>query len=138
MWSSLSNYRDGALLFLRVGLGTFYIWLHGWSRLVGGKAGAIATWKQAGRVMKDVGISFAPEAWGFMGAMASTLAVALVILGFWFRPACLYIFLVLIVMLSIGLETGSSLGKLSNAVQLAILVLSLLFIGPGKFSIDKG
>jgi putative oxidoreductase len=138
MWSSLSNYRDGALLFLRVGLGVFYIWLRGWSRLVGGKAGAVAAWTDAGHAMKDVGIAFAPVAWGFMGAMASTLAVALVIVGFWFRPACLYIFLTLAVILAIGFETGSTPGKLSTAIQLAILVFSLIFIGPGKYSVDKG
>ena len=138
MWSSLSKYRDGALLFLRVALGTFYIWLHGWQRLMGGKAGAVAAWKQAGKMMKELGIDFAPAAWGFMGAMAATLAVVLMILGFWFRPACLYILITLAILFCIRIETGSTIGKLSDLIELAILLLSLLFIGPGKYSIDKG
>ncbi|MES2569429.1 MAG: DoxX family protein, partial [Verrucomicrobiota bacterium] len=68
----------------------------------------------------------------------STLAVALLIFGFWFRPACLFIFLVLAVLLGIGFETRAAVGPLSHLVELTIVVVALFFIGPGKYSVDKG
>ncbi len=132
MWSALNNFRNGALLFLRVAMGGFYIWLHGWSRLAGG----IATWKKLGLPMKQIGITFFPEFWGFMVAFASTVAVILVILGFAFRPACLLILVTLGIAIVIGIES-SGIAKTSHLIELAILVASLIFIGPGRYSFDK-
>ena len=54
MWKNLSNYRDAALLFLRVTLGCEFIYLHGWPKLAGG----LAKWKVVGAAMKHVGITF--------------------------------------------------------------------------------
>ena len=33
MWKNLSNFRDGALLFLRIVFGGFFIYAHGWPQL---------------------------------------------------------------------------------------------------------
>ena len=41
MWKNLSNFSDVALLFLRVTLGGFFIWIHGWPKLAGGLATAV-------------------------------------------------------------------------------------------------
>src|SRR3954462_15999301 len=98
MWSSLNNHRDGALLFLRIALGSFYIWIHGWARIAGGLTG----WRHAGASMKVFGITFLPELWGFMGAFAATVGVLFLVLGLLFRPACLLITLTLAVVCIIG------------------------------------
>ncbi len=133
MWSSLGNYRDCALLFLRLALGIFYTWTHGWSQLAGGPS----AWKHTGLAMKHIGISFAPTFWGFLAALAATGAIGFVILGLFFRPACLLIFLTLLVAASITIESVG-IPRSSHTIELAILVLSLIFIGPGKYSVDKG
>lgn len=133
MWSSLGKYRDGALLFLRLALGTFYTWMHGWSQLAGG----LPAWKKTGLAMKHIGITFAPGLWGFLAAIAATIAIGFLILGLFFRPACLLIFLTLLVAASITVESVG-LARSAHTVEFAILVFSLLFIGPGRYSVDKG
>ncbi len=133
MWSSLNNCRDGGLLFLRVALGLFYIWIHGWGRLAGG----VATWKKLGTPMKHIGIGFLPEVWGFIAACASTIGVVFLIIGFVFRPSALVIFITLTVAVIAGIA-GSTIGKTSDIIEMAILVLGLLFIGPGRYSFGKG
>ena len=68
MWKNLSNYRDAALLFLRITLGAEYIYVHGWPKLAGG----LPKWKAVGAAMKHVGITFWPAFWGFMAAFSET------------------------------------------------------------------
>ena len=85
MWKNLSNFRDGALLFLRVALGGFFIYAHGWPLLAGG----LARWKVTGLAMRHLGISFWPGYWGFMAAFAESVGVGLLMLGLFFRPSAL-------------------------------------------------
>ena len=132
MWSSLNQFRDGALLFLRLALGSFYIWLHGWSLMAGGVAG----WKKAGWAMQHIGINFLPAAWGFMGAFAATVAIVLLILGLCFRPACLLILITLTVVAIARIKSGGVAGSY-HSIEMAIVIFSLLFIGPGRYSFDK-
>ena len=139
MWSSLKNYSDGALLFLRLSLGTLCLYVYGWPALAGG----LGRWKLMGVTMKHVGITFAPTFWGFTAAMAESLGCLLLILGFLFRPTCLVLFLVLLVIVVAEIEASrsgifSTFAREPNAIQLALFVLTLMFIGPGKFSVDKG
>ncbi len=129
----LTKFRDWGLLFLRVVLGGFYIYAHGWHKLAGG----VHAWHEIGLAVRYVGIHFAPVFWGLMAALSETLGCALVILGFLFRPACLLLLITLVVASAMHLRTGQGIEKASHAIELAILFFSLLFIGPGKYSIDK-
>jgi putative oxidoreductase len=119
--TSLTKFRDWGLLFLRVALGAFYLYDHGWAKLAG----------------RYVGIHFAPVFWGLMAALSETLGCVLVILGFLFRPACLLLFITLFVASAMHLGRGQGWHAASEAVELDILFFSLLFIGPGKYSLDK-
>jgi len=137
MWSFLSRNRDAGLLFLRLALGAFFIWAHGWSKLAGGRE----MWHGIGSAMKHVGIDFWPTFWGFMATMAETLGVVLVMIGVAFRPACL---LVAFTMGMAGLHMwlmektfSGALREASHAWELGIVFFALIFIGPGKYSVDK-
>ena len=133
MWKNLSNFRDGALLFLRIDLGIFFIYVHGWPKLAGG----LAKWKAIGGAMKHLGLDFWPGFWGFMAAFSETIGVAFLVLGFCFRPSCL----LLVITMSVAALTeyrASGLGAASHALELALVFIALIFIGPGKYSIDKG
>jgi putative oxidoreductase len=132
MWSALGNYRDFALAILRAGLGVVIIVVHGWPKLAGG----MAKWKAVGLAMKHVGISFAPVFWGFMAAFSESLGCLLIVLGLFFRPACLLLLITLIIATISDLRTGG-FAKASHAVELAIVFFSLIFLGPGKYSFDK-
>ena len=131
--TSLTKYRDWGLLFLRVALGAFYIYVHGWSKLAAG----VHEWHKVGAAVQYVGIHFGFVFWGLMAALSETLGCALVMLGLLFRPACLLLFITLAVASAMHLRTHQGWGAAAQAVELAILFFSLLFIGPGKYSIDK-
>jgi putative oxidoreductase len=133
MWKNLSNYSDVALLFLRLSLGTFFIWIHGWQKLAGG----ITKWKALGGAMKHVGITFWPGFWGFMAAASETLVMGLIIIGLLFRPSCLMV----VITLSVATVMEYRLhgwGEASHAFELALVFFTLIFVGPGKYSVDRG
>ena len=147
MWSFLSRNRDAGLLFLRLALGAFFLWAHGWAKLTGIKPESESglpiteTWRALGGAMKHVGINFWPTFWGFMATMAETLGVVLVMIGVAFRPACL---LVAFTMGMAGLHMwlmektfSGALREASHAWELGIVFFALIFIGPGKYSVDK-
>jgi len=131
--TSLTKYRDCGLLFLRIALGTFYLTIHGWPKLAGG----IHSWREIGMATGYVGIHFLPVFWGLMAALSETLGCVLVILGFFFRPACIGLFITLFVASAMHLGRHQGLAAAAQAIELAILFFSLLFIGPGKYSLDK-
>jgi putative oxidoreductase len=77
--------RDAGLLVLRLGLGGFFIWAHGWPKLAGG----VEKWRGIGAAMQHLGIDFWPVVWGFLATLAETLGAFLVAIGLFFKPACL-------------------------------------------------
>jgi len=130
--TSLTRFRDWGLLFLRVALGAFYIYAHGWHKLAAG----MREWQSLGMAVRYVGIHHFYLFWGLMAALSETLGCALVILGLLFRPACMLLLITLCVASAMDLHIGGP-EKASHAIELAILFFSLLFIGPGKYSIDR-
>lgn len=137
MWAFLSRNRDAGLLFLRLSLGALFLWAHGWVKLTGGIEG----WRGIGGAMKSLGITFWPVFWGFLATMAETAGIVLFMVGFAFRPACLLIVATLAVA---GLHEWrghkaliDSLQSASHWWELALVFLAMIFIGPGKYSVDK-
>ena len=133
MWKNLSNFRDGALLFLRLALGGFFIYIHGWPKLAGG----LARWKVLGAAMKNLGIHFWPGFWGFMAAFAESIGVALLMLGLFFRPSALLLAITMSVA-ALSEYRAHGLGEAAHALELALVFTALIFLGPGKYSLDKG
>jgi putative oxidoreductase len=129
MWAFLSRNRDAGLLVLRLALGGFFIWAHGWSKLADGAE----KWEKLGGAMKHLGINFWPVMWGFLATMAETLGALLFAIGLFFRPACLALGLTMIVA---AISEGSFRAG-AHAIELAIVFISMIFIGPGKYSVDK-
>ncbi len=128
----LGRYRNTGLLLLRVGLGVMFI-THGFPKLAGGPDG----WHKLGGTMQVVGIHFAPTFWGFMAAVAETFGGFLLIVGLFFRPACLLILTTMLIATTMHLTKGDGLGIASHPIEMAIVFFCLLFIGPGKYSVDK-
>jgi putative oxidoreductase len=137
MWAALKNYTDAALLFLRVTLGGFILYVYGWPKLAGG----LPRWKAMGAAMQDIGIYFAPGFWGFLAATTASLGSVFLILGFAFRPTCLMFYLTLAVAAVSeynGRGTYERFLNASHAIELALVFFTLMFIGPGRLSVDKG
>lgn len=134
MWASLKNYSDGALLFLRITLGSLCIYLYGWPALAGG----VARWKAMGLMMRHIGITLGPTFWGFLAATAESAGCLLMLIGCLFRPSCLVLFLTVTVVAVSEYLAAHSVRPAAHEIELALFLFTFLFIGPGKFSFDKG
>ncbi|MGV8879362.1 MAG: DoxX family protein [Sphingobacteriaceae bacterium] len=132
IFSNLFNYRNTGLLLLRIGLGVMFIF-HGYPKLLGGPE----KWAMIGGAAKHIGIDFMPVFWGFMAAVAETFGGFLLIIGLAFRPICILLIANLIVAASMHLGQEQGLSGASHAIELAIVFTGLLFVGPGKYSMDK-
>jgi putative oxidoreductase len=134
----LNRYRETGILLLRLGIG-FMLIIHGYDKLFGGPA----KWESLGENMGNVGIEFAPVFWGFMAAFSEAVGGLLVMLGLLFRPACLLLFITMIVAAArhiadaADLTAKEKLMEASHPIELAVVFLSLIFIGPGKYSLDR-
>jgi putative oxidoreductase len=128
----LNKYRDIGLLILRLGIGVMFLY-HGAPKMFGGPE----KWVGLGQAMSTFGIHFLPVFWGFMSAFAEFFGGILIILGLFFRPACIFLTINMIVATSMHLHSGQGLGVASHAIEDGIVFLSLILIGPGKYSLDE-
>ena len=131
-WKFFGKYRDFGLLLLRAGIGVMFIF-HGWPLLMAGPA----RWVQLGGAMHRLGVSFMPAAWGLAAALSECLGGVLLILGLAFRPACLLLALTMAVAAASVLGRGEGVLAASHAIEDGILFVGLLFIGPGRYSVDR-
>lgn len=130
IWNVLERYRDVGLWFLRLGTGLYIAFGHGWGKISGGPE----TWSQIGDAMELFGIGFVPVFWGFMSAVAEFIGGLCVAAGFLFRPALVLLVINLAVAATMHVTTGQ--GSPERALIYGIVFLSLLFIGPGPYSLD--
>lgn len=129
---ALDKYRDEGLLVLRLGIGIMFM-IHGYPKLTGGPE----VWEKIGGVMSAIGIGFAPTFWGFMAAVSEFGGGLLLALGLFARPACFFLLMTMTVATTMHVTGGDPFQKYSHALEAAILFFSLLFIGPGKISLDQ-
>lgn len=129
---ALDKYRDHGLLVLRVGFGLMFLY-HGYPKIMGGIAG----WEKLGLLaMQHVGITFMPAFWGFMAACAEFGGGLLLLLGLFTRPASLLLAVNMLVAVNLKFATGAGLAGAAPALEDGIVFLSLILLGPGRYSLD--
>ena len=129
---SLGKYRNTGLLIVRIGLGTMFM-LHGYPKLLGGPE----QWEALGGAMKNLGITFAPVVWGLLAGITETFGGFLILLGLAFRPVCMLLTFNLLVAAIMYLKSGEDFMSASQAIETGFMFLALIFIGAGKYSVDK-
>lgn len=132
IFSKLSRFNDFALLVMRAGLG-FMMVMHGYPKLFAGPE----KWGKLGGAMAHLGITYAPEFWGFMAAFSESAGGVLLILGFLTRPAALLLFFTMLVASMKHLYAGDGLMGSSHSIEIGLVFFALIFLGPGRYSIDK-
>ncbi|MFC1667776.1 DoxX family protein [Chlamydiota bacterium] len=121
--------KDVGLLILRLGIGSAYI-IHGFPKFVGGEA----VWEQLGRSMEIFSINFWYSFWGFLAASSELFGGMFLILGIFIRPFCALLAGTMFVAACYHLNNGEGFLGASHAFELAIVFVSLIFLGPGSFS----
>ena len=129
----LDKHKDIGLLIIRLGLGTAFIAIHGIGKLSGGPE----LWVKLGGAMKNLGITFYPEFWGFMSMFAEFFIPFFLIMGFMYRPAALIISFNMLVAMLTHLSKLDPWSRVAPAMELMIVFIGLFFLGPGKYSVDR-
>lgn len=127
----LGKYRETGLLLIRVSLGIIFLMLITpvlWS--------GHSAWAHFGSAMKHLDVSGHYEFWGFLGAVLGCAGGVLMILGLFFRVGVLLTLLVTLVHL-VGVWDQHGFHERLLVLEVSIVLLSLMLIGPGKYSVDK-
>lgn len=95
-------------------------------------------WHGLGEAMGALHIHFWPAFWGFMCALTECIGGLFCVLGLWFRLVSILMVIVMVVAALHHFNTGDGLSGASHAIELAFVYFGFIFIGPGRFSIDKG
>lgn len=132
------NKPDFGLLIMRIGLGSLMIH-HGVLKFMSGPG----TLEGVGKSLSVFGLTLFPLFMGVIAALIEALGGFLFMLGYKFRLVSFFLFCVMFIAASWTYDMNSNLGfavigKMAQPIELGVVFLGLLFIGPGKYSADKG
>lgn len=127
----LDKYRDVGLLILRVGIGIMFVF-HGFPKLTAARE----TLTLPGGSWEYMGVNFTLNIWGYMAALSELVGGILLTMGFFTRTTCFFMLATMIVATKMHLGKDDSFQIYSHSMELGILFLSLILIGPGRYSLD--
>ena len=127
----LAKYADFGLLLLRVSVGVLFI-LYTAPALMGGPS----AWAHFGAGARSLGIHSHLQLFGFLAALLGCIGAVLIIFGLFFRPGVL-VLLVLAIGHAIGVKHGTSFRNALPFIEMCFVLVGILFVGPGKYSVDK-
>ncbi len=125
--------KDIGLLIARLGVGIPFVFIYGLPKL---KAGP-EMWKGLGGAMKNLGITWYPEFWGFFSMSAEFFCAILLILGLFTRPVAFIMAFNMFVAMVNHFARLDMWGRVGTPMQLMFVFLALVFLGPGKYSLDR-
>ncbi len=128
----LAKYREAGLLLMRVALGVLFVILCGPVLLSGP-----SRWASFGSGIREIGVASNFQFWGFLGALAGCVGAALMIFGLFFRPGVLLVLAITVVHTVGAFDGGGTVRGNLAAIELCAMLIGLLFVGPGKYSVDK-
>lgn len=131
--SRVHSQKDIGILIIRVVIGLSMIAFHGLPKLMGGAD----RWEKLGLSMQNLGINFFPMFWGFSAAITETLGALLIVLGLWTKPSAVLLAITMLVAGMNHLAKGDGLSGASHAFELMAICIALVFLGAGRYSIDK-
>lgn len=129
-WKWLGQYRELGLLLLRLGWGALFVY-YGWRQLVAGPP----QWQELGVAVHYLGIYGHELYWGLAAALGLAIGGMCLLFGFFFRPGCLLLSLVMAVALWQQGQQGHWPAARESFACL-ILFVGLLLVGPGRLSVD--
>ena len=132
MFSFPPAQQNIGLLILRIGLGLMMM-AHGYPKLMGGPE----KWEAVGSAMKYFGLMDGYLYFGLAAALAEFFGGAALVLGLFTRVTCFLLFFTMLVATVRHYAAGDGFGGWSHAAEVGIVFFALIFIGPGRFSLDN-
>lgn len=120
------------VLLLRIGCGGLIAYI-GWPFFVGGPE----AWKQIGMAVNVVHLNDYYLIFGLMSAMVQFFGGVAIVLGIFTRFFAFFIAVVLGFAIAQMLQRADELLHVVVATQLFLSFLGLVFIGPGRLSLDR-
>lgn len=127
----LAKYRETGLLLIRVSIGVIFI-LYTAPALIGGPK----AWANFGAGAGHFGLDSNFQIWGFLGSLAGCLGGVLIIFGLFFRIGILLVF-VLALGHALAVYAGAGFRSALPSIEMCFVLAGMLFVGPGKYSVDK-
>lgn len=128
LFNANATYFNFGILFLRIVLGASFIYNHGFDKI-----SDPSRWSKLGAQMEIMHIHFAPAFWGFMAAFAEFFGSVFLMLGLFTRISA---FMLAFTMLVAFIAGHSSTDFNAYPFEMMIVFITIMIIGPGKFSID--
>jgi putative oxidoreductase len=129
----LNKHRDAGILFVRIGVGLAFIFVHGWAKISGGPE----MWTKIGGAMGNYGLSFAPTFWGFMASASEFGGGILLLLGLFTRPAAAFMAFTMLTAFMMHTANMDPWNRAIYPMEMFSVFMGLLFIGAGKYSLDN-
>lgn len=124
--------REIGILILRIGLGLLLI-LRGYPKVFGGPE----QWIEVGLSLQYINTEFAPMFFGFIIGVAELFGGFFLLAGLFFTPTLIVLLMFMIFATVDHVGAGQDFLTISHTIELGIVFLSLLLIGPGKHSLDE-
>ena len=135
---SVFRHPDAGLLIIRAAVGIILI-IAGYNKFMGGEAVLHAIGANVKYIGLDVGTNNISTL--FFGALAASVEAfggVLLLIGFFYRTSAFFIFFVMLVATLMKIDTsGGDLTQFGYPMVVALVVLGLLFTGPGRLSLQK-
>lgn len=129
----LDRFRDLGLLILRFGIGFMFIIVHGGPKIIAGPE----RWERVGSAMSSIGIDFLPTFWGFIASFTEFFGGIFLMLGLFFRPSLFFLTFTMFIATMLNFERHGTLAGAAHPLEVGLVFLALIFIGPGKYSLDN-
>ena len=127
----LAKYREAGLLLIRVSVGLLFILYAAPTLISGPKA-----WAHFGAGAGHFGLHSHCQIWGFLGSLLGCLGGVLMIFGLFFRIGVLLV-LLLAIGHALAVCKGTGFRVALPSIEMCFVLAGMLFIGPGKYSVDK-
>lgn len=129
----LEKNKDIGILIARMGIGSAYLFVHGWAKIMEGPK----LWEKIGGAMNNLGITQIHVFWGFMASLSEFAGGILLILGLFTRTASSFVAFTMLVAAINHFSRLDPWSRVIYPVEMFSALTLLIFIGGGKFSLDN-
>lgn len=133
MKNFLERHKDFGLLIARLGIGSAYLFVHGWGKIMQGPE----LWAKIGTAMPNLGITQLHVIWGFMASISEFGGGILLILGLFTRTASSFMAFTMLIAVSQHLSRMDPWARVIYPAEMMSALILLIFIGAGKYSLDN-